>query len=131
MTNDEQAAAIRRYQGIDDSGCRTFQGALELVGRRWTGALLLAAMRGARRFGEYRAAVTGISDRLLAQRLKELEADGLIERTVIPTSPVQIQYAPTRDGRELMMLLQPLIDWSHRRYGAEPTTTTANPPTTP
>ncbi|MDO3702440.1 helix-turn-helix domain-containing protein [Micromonospora sp. C28SCA-DRY-2] len=102
------------YQDIDDAGCRVFQDALELVGRRWTGAIMLAAARGARRFGEYRAAVAGISDRLLAQRLKELEADGLIERTVIPTSPVQIRYAPTRDGAELMTVLQPLVDWGHR-----------------
>ncbi|SCE88803.1 transcriptional regulator, HxlR family [Micromonospora purpureochromogenes] len=116
MTSD-QTAAFRRYQGIDDTGCRTFQDALELVGRRWTGAILLAGMRGARRFGEYRAAVTGISDRLLAQRLKELEGDRLMERTVIPTSPVQIRYAPSRDGQELMTLLQPLIDWSHQRLG--------------
>jgi DNA-binding HxlR family transcriptional regulator len=72
-------------------------------------------MRGARRFGEYRAAVSGISDRLLAQRLKELEADGLIGRTVIPSTPVQIRYAPTPDGEALMSVLQPLIDWSHRR----------------
>ncbi|MFC3501248.1 winged helix-turn-helix transcriptional regulator [Micromonospora krabiensis] len=114
MTN-AQDAVYRRYQDIDDTGCRVFQDALELVGRRWTGAILLAGMRGARRFGEYRAAVTGISDRLLAQRLKELENDGLIERTVIPSSPVQIRYAPTRDGGQLMALLQPLIDWSHRR----------------
>jgi DNA-binding HxlR family transcriptional regulator len=115
VTSDQ--TAFRRYQGIDDTGCRTFQDALELVGRRWTGAILLAGMRGARRFGEYRAAVTGISDRLLAHRLKELEGDGLIERTVIPTSPVQIRYAPSLDGQELMTLLQPLIDWSHRRRG--------------
>ncbi|MEV4199042.1 winged helix-turn-helix transcriptional regulator [Micromonospora globbae] len=110
-----QMAALRRFQGIDDTGCRVFQDSLELVGRRWTGAILLAGVRGARRFGEYRAAVSGISDRLLAQRLKELESDGLIERTVIPSSPVQIRYAPSSDGQELMSLLQPLIDWSHRR----------------
>ncbi|MEV1331922.1 helix-turn-helix domain-containing protein [Micromonospora costi] len=115
-----EIAALRRYQDIDDTGCRVFQDALELVGRRWTGAIMLAGTRGARRFGEYRAAVAGISDRLLAQRLKELEADGLIQRTVIPSSPVQIRYEPTPDGRELMTLLQPLIDWSHHRR--------ANPP---
>lgn len=126
MTNRKPPIGLT-YQEIDDTGCRVFQDALELVGRRWTGAILLAAARGARRFGEYRAAVGGISDRLLAQRLKELEADGLIERTVIPTSPVQIRYAPTSDGVELMTVLQPLIDWGRRRRarslggsGAEP-----------
>jgi DNA-binding HxlR family transcriptional regulator len=100
---------------IDDVDCRSFQDALELVGRRWTGAILLAGVRGARRFGEYRALVAGISDRLLAQRLKELEADGLVVRTVIPSTPVQIRYALSSDGEELMSALQPLVDWGHRR----------------
>jgi DNA-binding HxlR family transcriptional regulator len=76
---------------------------------------MLAALRGARRFGEFRQAVTGISDRLLAQRLKELEGEGLMTRTVIPSTPVQIIYNPKREGEELMRALQPLLEWSHRR----------------
>ncbi|MEW2382891.1 helix-turn-helix domain-containing protein [Micromonospora sp. NPDC047707] len=106
---------MQSFENIPETACRSFQDALELVGRRWTGAILLAAVRGARRFGEYRAAVGGISDRLLAQRLKELEADGLIARSVIPSTPVQIRYEPTPEGHELMTLLQPLVNWSHRR----------------
>lgn len=107
----------RTYLGpaIHEPSCRTFQDTVELVGRRWVGAILLAAQLGARRFGEYRQAVQGISDRLLSQRLKELEAEGLITRTVIPTTPVQVRYALTDDGEELMSVLQPLVDWSHRR----------------
>lgn len=105
----------REQPDITDAGCRSFQDALELVGRRWTGAILLAGLRGARRFGEYRAAVGGISDRLLAQRLRELEADGLIDRAVIPSTPVQIRYALSADGEELMSVLQPLVDWGNRR----------------
>ncbi|GAA5084780.1 DNA-binding HxlR family transcriptional regulator [Thermocatellispora tengchongensis] len=101
---------------IHEPSCRSFQGALELVGRRWTGAILLAGMRGARRFGEYRLSVPGISDRLLAQRLRELEAEGLISRTVIPSTPVQIRYALSPEGEELMSVLQPLVDWSYRRF---------------
>ncbi|MDQ7909436.1 helix-turn-helix domain-containing protein [Phytohabitans sp. ZYX-F-186] len=101
---------------IDEPSCRTFQDSLDLVGRRWTGAILLAAERGARRFRDYRAAVTGISDRLLAQRLKELEQDGLLERTVIPSTPVQIMYALSPEGQELMSVLRPLVDWSYRRH---------------
>lgn len=112
MTID--AAPVPR---IHEPSCRIFQSAVELVGRRWTSAILLAGKRGARRFGEYRQAVAGISDRLLAQRLKELEAEGLIVRTVIPTTPVQVRYALSEDGEELMDALQPLIDWSHRRRG--------------
>jgi DNA-binding HxlR family transcriptional regulator len=107
--------AAANTEQIDESSCRAFQGALELVGRRWSGAILLAGARGARRFGEYRAMVEGISDRLLAQRLKELEAESLLERTVIPSTPVQIQYTLSPHGRELMHVLQPLVDWSIRR----------------
>jgi len=99
---------------IDELACRGFQGALELVGRRWTGAILLAGSRGARRFSEYRAIVGGVSDRLLAQRLRELAAARLMERTVIPSTPVQIRYEPSARGLELMAVLQPLVEWGLR-----------------
>lgn len=104
----------------DDETCRAFQPLLELVGRRWVGIILLAGAHGARRFGEYRALVTGISDRMLTQRLRELESNGLVERTVIPSSPVQIFYAPTARGVELIEALQPLLRWSlkHPDYSA-------------
>ncbi|WP_327686663.1 winged helix-turn-helix transcriptional regulator [Streptomyces sp. NBC_00467] len=80
------------------------------MGRRWTGSVLQAADRGARRFGEYRAMMDGISDRLLSQRLKELETAGRIERTVIRRTPVQIRYRPAPDGRSLVEALQPLAE---------------------
>ena len=86
----------------DDGGVR---------GRKWNAAILLAGVRGARRFSEYRAAVTGISDRLLAARLRELEAEGLIERHVRATTPVTISYTPSTDGLRLIELLQPLTEW--------------------
>ena len=100
---------------IHEPSCRSFQDIVEVVGRRWTSAILLAGRRGARRFGEYRQSVPGISDRLLAQRLKELEAEGLISRTVIPTTPVQIRYELSADGEELMSILEPLVEWGYRR----------------
>jgi DNA-binding HxlR family transcriptional regulator len=115
VTTGSPPAPQQGLPEIDEPGCRSFQDALELVGRRWSGAILLAGMRGARRFGEYRAIVPGISDRLLAQRLKELEADGLITRTVIPSTPVQIRYALSPDGEQLITILQPLVDWGRRR----------------
>jgi DNA-binding HxlR family transcriptional regulator len=108
----------RARRHINEADCRSFQDALELVGRRWTGAILLAGSRGgARRFSEYRALVAGISDRLLAQRLRELETDGLMVREVIPSTPVQIRYFLSLEGEELMAALQPLVDWGHRRGG--------------
>ncbi|MFE6871563.1 winged helix-turn-helix transcriptional regulator [Kitasatospora sp. NPDC057692] len=102
---------------IYDDTCPSFEGTLELVGRRWTGSVLQAAAQGARRFSEYRALIIGVSDRLLSQRLKELEAAGLIERTVIPTTPVQIRYRLAPDGQELVDALQPLTEWIMRRGG--------------
>ncbi|MDX3356276.1 helix-turn-helix domain-containing protein [Streptomyces sp. ME01-24h] len=115
-TTGHPPPALRLEHGsVHDEACPSFQGAVELVGRRWTGAILFAASQGARRFGEYRAVIAGISDRLLAQRLKELEAEGLIERSVIPSTPVQVRYELAPDGRALIAALQPLAQWSVRR----------------
>ncbi|MEV6905044.1 helix-turn-helix domain-containing protein [Amycolatopsis sp. NPDC051372] len=99
---------------IDDESCREFQGSIELVGRKWSAAILLALARGAQRFGEVHHAVDGISTRLLAVRLKELESENLVERTVIPTTPVEIRYTLTESGRELLVGLMPLIQWQQR-----------------
>ncbi|MEV4348205.1 winged helix-turn-helix transcriptional regulator [Actinoplanes sp. NPDC049596] len=79
---------------------------------RWSASRLLAGAQGARRFTEYRALAPRISDRLLAQRLKELESCKLIRQEVIPSTPVQILYTPSPQGAELIRALQPLIAWS-------------------
>lgn len=100
---------------IDEEECRRFQASAELAGRKWNAAILLAGARGARRFSEYRELVEGISDRLLAARLKELEVEGLIARSVQPTTPVSIAYDLTASGRQLISLLHPLVSWSRER----------------
>jgi len=96
---------------IDDDTCRLFQFAAELAGRKWTAAVLLAMARGAERFSEIRGLVDGVTDRVLAVRLKELEQHELITRNVIATTPVQVRYELTRQGRELIAILQPLVNW--------------------
>lgn len=96
---------------IDEEACRRFQSTVEFAGRKWNAAILLAGVRGARRFSEYREAVTGISDRLLAARLRELELEGLMERHVRATTPVTVNYNPSSDGLRLIELLQPLTEW--------------------
>ena len=73
--------------------------------------VLIAGYLGARRFSEYRRLAAGISDRLLSLRLRQLEQRGLIERTVVPSMPVQITYAPTPSGRALVEALEPLFSW--------------------
>lgn len=126
MTIAEQTSAATRtarttrrtaehdLQHIDDDLCRSFLASVELVGKRWSSGILLALTRGATRFSEILAMVDGLSDRLLAQRLRELEASGLLERTVIPTTPVQVRYALTDRGRDLLQSLQPLVGWGLR-----------------
>ena len=118
MTN---ASAVPEpgFEHIDDELCRSFQTHLEVIGRRWNSGIMLAAVRGATRFSEYRAMITGISDRLLSQRLRELEFEGLIERTVVPTTPVLVQYRPTARGRELLHILQPLVGFSQKYERAD------------
>ncbi|MFC4865383.1 MULTISPECIES: helix-turn-helix domain-containing protein [Streptomonospora] len=96
-----------------DQDCDVFQEVLELVGRRWMGVILLAGARGAQRFSEYRRFIGAISDRMLSQRLKELESLGLLEREVVPTTPVQILYRPSPRGRGLLDALEPLVTWGH------------------
>jgi DNA-binding HxlR family transcriptional regulator len=108
--------SIQAIPPAEDLGtCRAVEHAAELVGQKWAAAILAAGTRGARRFSEYRTMVKGISDKVLAQRLKTLEAQGLIERTVIPSSPVQILYSVTPDGHELIALFIPVVAWSNRR----------------
>ena len=99
---------------IDDDECRRFQSSVELVGKRWSSAVLMAVSRGATRFTEIVAVVPGLSDRLLAQRLRELESVGLLAREVIATTPVQVRYRLTASGVDLMRSLQPLVAWGRR-----------------
>ena len=99
----------------EETSCPEFRSLLELADRRWVGEILRAAAIGAERFAEYRSAIDGISDRMLVLRLKELEREGLMERTVIPSTPVQVRYRLSADGRALVDALRPLGEWSARR----------------
>lgn len=114
LADDEAAGGTAGPGHVISDRCPNFQAAVELVGRRWNGAVLLAASLGATRYSEFLTAVPGISDRLLAQRLRELEAAALLAREVIPTTPVQINYRLTERGAELVEAMQPLIEWSER-----------------
>jgi DNA-binding HxlR family transcriptional regulator len=99
---------------IDTALCPRFHKAIELVGRRWSGAIIQVLMGGPRRFNELLAAVPGMSDRLLTERLRELEAEHLISREVQPGSPVRVTYALTCAGAELQEPLEALSHWAER-----------------
>jgi DNA-binding HxlR family transcriptional regulator len=94
--------------------CPRFHRAVELVGRRWTGAVIRVLLAGPRRFNELLAAIPGISDRLLTERLRELENAGLITRSVEPGSPIKVVYELTCAGHELQEALDALGRWAER-----------------
>src|SRR5437588_12891085 len=94
--------------------CPLYHEAVELVGRRWTGAILRVLMDGPLRFSEIAQAVPELSDRLLSERMKELEARGMVERRVISGPPLRVEYELSRMGRELEPALSELEQWAHR-----------------
>src|SRR5215211_2656837 len=85
----------------DGPFCPVFHRAVELIGRRWTGAIVRALLLGTSRFSELTETIPELSDRMLSERLKELEAEGIVARTVIPVTPVRIEYHLTEKGRAL------------------------------
>ena len=94
--------------------CPVFHHAVELIGRRWTGAIIRAMRSDCVRFSDITHAIPGLSDRLLSERLKELESEGIVSRTVIPEMPVRIEYHLTDKGRDLDAVMEAISDWSGR-----------------
>jgi DNA-binding HxlR family transcriptional regulator len=95
--------------------CSKFHRASELIGRRWTGAIIFVLMESPRcRFATLRKEIHDITDRMLSERLFELEQEGIVERTVIPESPVRVEYALTKKGRELAAAVDAIGDWAKK-----------------
>jgi DNA-binding HxlR family transcriptional regulator len=96
--------------------CPHFHRAVELVGKRWTGAILYVLLHhdGPLRFSEIAHAVPDLSDRLLSERMKELERCGIVARKVAATSPVRVEYTLTDRGRDLEPALAQLKHWADR-----------------
>lgn len=102
------------WRQIDEHTCLLFTRATEAAAKRWSPGVLLALARGATRFSEVAAAVPGISDRMLALRLREMVSAQLVEREVVPTTPVLVRYRLTARGQELMAALRPLVHYGVR-----------------
>ncbi len=95
--------------------CPLYHEAVELIGRRWTGAIVEVLLQGGpMRFSEVAHAVPELSDRLLSERMKELEARGVVERRVLEGPPVRVEYELTRMGRSLEPALAELKAWAQR-----------------
>lgn len=102
---------------VETSLCPRFHRAVELIGRRWTGAILRVLLQGEggrARYHTLRAAVPEISDRMLSERLRELEAEGLVRREVQPDTPVRVEYSLTDKGRALEPALDAIGAWAER-----------------
>ena len=93
--------------------CSRFHRASELIGRRWTGAIIFVLIKSRCRFATLRDAIPDITDRMLSERLQELEQEGIVERTVVPDTPVRVEYALTKKGRELASAIKAITDWAH------------------
>lgn len=94
--------------------CPTYTQAIEIIGRRWTGAIVRRLLAGPSRFGELSGSIPGISDRLLSERLKELECEGIVARQVLPSTPVKIEYSLTEKGLGLSRVVWAVNDWATR-----------------
>jgi len=94
--------------------CAQFHHASELIGRRWTGAIIYVLLRSRCRFAMLRGAIPEITDRMLSERLQELELEGIVERTVIPEIPVRVEYSLSVKGRELASAFDAISDWAQK-----------------
>ena len=105
--------APRKLEGC----CTHYHHAVELIGKRWSGAILFVMIAGPLRFSEIRHLVPDLSDRLLSERLKELEAEGIVERHVFDEIPVRVEYRLTEKGHALEPVLRDLKSWANKWVG--------------
>ena len=94
--------------------CSQFHRGIELLGRRWTGAIVFVLLKARCRFATLRDAIPEITDRMLSERLQELEQEGVVERTVVPETPVRVEYALTKKGRALAVVVEAMTEWAHK-----------------
>lgn len=102
-----------------DCQCRAFQLAIEVLGRPWTALILTLLQEGPRRFGEIGDLASGLGDKVLSARLKELEARGLVQRTVDPGPPVRVSYGLTRKGKAFGEVALAVERWGHELMEGE------------
>src|SRR5579875_223224 len=93
--------------------CPRYERAVQVLGKRWTGLLLNALMDGPRRFCELTALVEGLSDRVLSDRLRELELEGVVQRVVYPNIPVRVEYQLTEKGYALKPVIDAIHTWAN------------------
>ena len=110
----KQSSRAKKVDDDEPKVCARYHHAVELIGRRWSGAIISVMLAGPQCFNELLAAVPGLSDRLLSERLRELESEGLVRRTVRPGPPVRVSYELTPAGDSLKPVVDALGKWAER-----------------
>lgn len=94
--------------------CPKFESAFELLGKRWTGLIIRTLLSGQKRFSDIAEAIPNMSARMLTERFKELEKEGIVNRKVYPETPVRIEYELTEKGRELESVMDEIQKWAEK-----------------
>lgn len=97
---------------MDKSICPRFEKAMGMLSQRWTGMIIYQLLLGPQRFCNIESSI-GISGRVLSERLKDLENEGIVKREVFPETPVRIEYSLTEKGKALEPLMRSIETWSH------------------
>ena len=105
------ADRARRFDSYDCSEGCPVEAALEVIGGKWKGLVLYHLMDGKKRFNALKRLCGEVTQRMLTKQLRELEADGLVTRTVHPVVPPHVDYALTAKGRALAPVLRALREW--------------------
>jgi DNA-binding HxlR family transcriptional regulator len=96
---------------LDKSICPRFEKAMSILSQRWTGMIIYQLLTGPQRFCTIESSI-GVSGRVLSERLKDLENEGIVKRDVIPETPVRIEYSLTEKGSALEPLMKEIENWS-------------------
>lgn len=97
---------------VDSHMCPKYEHAMGVLGKRWTGLIVTVLLEGSRRFSDISAMIPNMSDRMLVERFKELEATGIVSRKVYPETPVRIEYELTEKGKALEPVLDEVKKWA-------------------
>lgn len=96
---------------MEKSICPRFEKAMGLLSQRWTGLIVYQLLSGTQRFCNIESSI-GLSGRVLSERLKDLENEGVVNREVFPETPVRIEYSLTAKGKSLEPLMREMEKWS-------------------
>lgn len=92
--------------------CPKYEAAIEILGKKWTGLIIRVLLGGPKRFKEIKEQIPDMSDRILTERMKELEHMGVLQRNVYPETPVRIEYALTAKGKDLVTVIESIQTWA-------------------